>query len=399
MRVLVTTLLLMGSLTFLKGQLQLSSKATISVLTCSAGEELYSAFGHSAIRVKDPEQNMDLVFNYGTFDFNTPNFYIKFTNGKLNYMLSVGNYKSFLASYFYANRSVYEQRLRLSLNDKQNVFNALLENYQPQNRFYKYDFFYDNCATKILDILLDNVESEISLNMLPVNYKDHNFRDYLHYYLAYSPWIETGINMILGLPADKIATVNESAFLPDFLMKVVENSTVKHPTNSGEQKTLVESSGFVLETEPAASSEKKVISPTYWFWLLLIAGIIGSFFTTFWHRYGGGLDRLIFFIVGVIGLLISYLGVVTDHEVTACNLNILCTIPTFLYLAIANWKSKSAQLIMRIHIILITFFWVAWYWLPQSFPVVTLPLAIFLTIRLVMILRYTNVKNAPKKAK
>jgi hypothetical protein len=393
MRVLVTTLLLIGSLSLLKGQLQLYDKATISVLTCSAGEELYSAFGHSAIRVKDPEQNMDLVFNYGTFDFNTPNFYIKFTNGKLNYMLSVGNYKSFLASYFYENRSVFEQQLRLSQNDKQKIFDALLENYQPQNRFYKYDFFYDNCATKILDILLENVDGEIRLSALQDKHMESDFREYLHHYLLHSPWIETGINTILGLPADKIATVNESAFLPNFLMRVIENASIIYPTHKGESLPLVQSARFVLENEQVKPVKSKEKAPAFWFWLLLVTGIIGTFFTSFFQHFGGGIDRIVFFIVGLIGLLISYLGVVTDHEVTAYNLNILWAFPSFLYLTFANWATRAARVIIRMHIILLTCFWVGWYWLPQSFSGVTLPLAIFLTIRMVMVLRFSKVKT------
>jgi hypothetical protein len=136
---------------------QLSDQAVISLITADPGEELYSLFGHSAIRVKDTVNNQDLVFNYGTFNFNTPNFYMKFTRGKLLYMLSIQQFDRFKRSYEYEKRDLKEQILNLTQDQKQAIFQFLLWNYQPENRYYKYDFFFDNCATRIRDVFIDEL--------------------------------------------------------------------------------------------------------------------------------------------------------------------------------------------------------------------------------------------------
>ena len=125
----------------------------ISLLTCDPGDQLYSAFGHSAIRVLERTTGEDLVFNYGTFDFNTPYFYVKFTQRTLDYMLSVSTYERFLAEYNYYQRDVREQVLDLSPEQIERLVEFLQINYRPQNRFYRYDFFYDNCATRIRDVM------------------------------------------------------------------------------------------------------------------------------------------------------------------------------------------------------------------------------------------------------
>ena len=131
---------------------QLSPSAQVSIITCAPGDELYSIFGHSAIRVNDSINQIDLVFNYGTFDFDTPNFYLKFMRGKLNYMLSMAPYDRFLFEYVYYKRSVWEQVLDLSEVEKNNLFQALIINAEPEHRNYHYHFFFDNCATRIRDM-------------------------------------------------------------------------------------------------------------------------------------------------------------------------------------------------------------------------------------------------------
>ena len=142
----------------------LSDKAEISVLTCSPGKELYSLFGHTAIRVHDPEQDLDVVFNYGTFDFDTPHFYLKFAQGLLPYQLSTSHFQSFMYSYMMEERSVYSQRLQLDSLQRQKLFDLLLENYKPENRSYLYNFLYDNCTTRVRDILVDCSPAAIDWN-------------------------------------------------------------------------------------------------------------------------------------------------------------------------------------------------------------------------------------------
>jgi hypothetical protein len=364
---------------------KLSDKATISILTCSAGDQMYSYFGHSAIRVCDSEQHIDLVFNYGTFDFNTPNFYLKFANGQLNYMLSVGRYKHFLQEYFRDNRAVIEQVLNLESNDKQRIFDALILNYQPENRFYKYDFFYDNCATRIFDIVVDNIDAKVKLGASDQNLVHLSFRDYLHHYLKNLPWTETGLNMILGLPADKIASLRESTYLPDFLLDVYDHASLH--TSQGEIFPLVKEKISLLEMDQSQSKSGIILSP-FWFFGVLLAFVV---FISIWLPSNKILfqvfDRILFLLSGFIGLLISYLWLITDHSVTANNLNILWALPTFILLAFSNTYSQLTKGLLKINLGLLLVFLTGWYFIPQAFPLATIPIAMLLLFRIVMRLK------------
>ncbi len=360
----------------------LSEKAFISVLTCSEGEELYSAFGHSAIRVCDPKSNIDYVFNYGTFDFDTPNFYLKFANGKLNYMLSYGYFKHFLPEYFRRNRSVNEQLLNLNTNEKQNIFDALINNYKPENRYYKYDFFYDNCATRIYKIISENIEGDIVIESNAIS--NLSFRNYLHHYLVYSPWIETGLNLLLGIPADNIASNEQSTFLPDFLMGLLDQVKVK---NGNKIKNLVVTNKTLIERDKSQLSAT-LISPAFVGWFILV--IVLTLSILYSKKQKSILiyfDRFIFTISGIVGLLLLYLWLVTDHQVTQYNMNVLWTFPTLLVLVFGNYKNKLIQIIMLFNLVLITFFVFGWWLMPQSFPQITLPIAIIIALRIVFILR------------
>lgn len=194
---------------------KLSKDATISILTCSPGNELYSLFGHTGIRVVDKANNMDIVFNYGTFDFATQGFYFKFARGLLPYQLSCSEFRRFLSSYIYDERSVYSQTLNLDSIQKQYLMDLLVENYEPANREYLYNFLYDNCSTRVRDIIEKSTDNQITWIAQP---STKSFWNLLDEYLGRSPWIQWGIHTILGSPATSTATIREQMFLPDYLM-------------------------------------------------------------------------------------------------------------------------------------------------------------------------------------
>ena len=137
----------------LRAQMPLSETATASVLTCGPGDDFYTTFGHSAIRICDTAQGLDLVYNYGTFDFNTPHFYWKFMRGQLNYMLGRSSFEAFMEEYIYYGRAVWEQRLNFTPREVNNLYLLLEQNYLPEYRHYRYDFFRDNCATRVRDMV------------------------------------------------------------------------------------------------------------------------------------------------------------------------------------------------------------------------------------------------------
>ena len=207
-------------------QIQLSENTHISVITCAPFQgELYSAFGHSAIRVYDPVQRIDYAYNYGTFDFNQPNFYLNFTKGRLLYRLAVQPYPQFRYTYLYYNRWVHEQVIDLTQEQKQKLFDYLQWNAQPENQEYFYDYFYNNCATKIRDVFIEVLGEKIKFDESFIT-TDYTIRDLTDLYLKKQPWGDLGIDICLGLPMDKKATPYDYMFLPDYIESSFNHATI-----------------------------------------------------------------------------------------------------------------------------------------------------------------------------
>lgn len=366
---------------------QLSPEAKISLLTCSPGKgEVYTIYGHSAIRVKDDLYNIDSVFNYGTFDFNTPNFYLKFANGNLNYFLSVRSFNGFMQSYFHNEQSVWEQELNLSQEEKQKLFNALVLNTQPENRFYRYDFFFDNCATRIRDIVLDNIDGTISYR--DTTEKVSSFRSYIHEYEAEMPWVLQGLDILLGLKTDDPAYLHDQMFLPDYLMLYFS----KGLKDNGEEKV-----GLVKEMKPLLKFENNelqsnTISPTLVFWgLLLISLLILVYELRLRKRPLMLFNRVVFFVTGLVGILIFFLMFISHHEVTGENFNIMWALPTYLILAVSPVKLYQTVFIKYLIIISLStlfLFLVGWFIIPQQLPPMVFPIAILLFVRLANLYKY-----------
>jgi len=298
---------------------QLSSKAHISVITCGPGDLLYSTFGHSAFRVQDPETGIDLVYNYGTFNFNTPNFYMKFARGKLLYSLSRERFEDFLYTYELENRWVKEQLLDLDGPERNELLRFLETNYEPQNRDYKYDFLFNNCSTKIPDVLSRVLGERLEFQ---ADYLDETFtfRQLIHQYLKTNSWSSLGIDLALGAVIDRKASPREHMFLPDYVYR-----QLNHTRLGGE--ALVSRERNILETSRISNGDFFTTSPAFWLLLaLLFTGTI-----TYIDLKNGTrsliLDFLVFFVPGLIGFFILFLWFLTDHTATALNLNLLWAFP------------------------------------------------------------------------
>ncbi|MFO7596490.1 MAG: DUF4105 domain-containing protein, partial [Desulfocurvibacter africanus] len=200
--------------------LSLSGASSVSVLTMLPGGELYSAWGHTAIRITDPLAGLDVTFNYGTFDFDQPDFYLKFVRGQLDYELSAASFEQTLRAYRFLERAVIEQQLDLTLEQRNRLFGLLQANYLPENRAYRYDFFFDNCSTRPRDILENTLALHIGSDKADPN--ADSFRRLLKAGLADKPWTEFGIDLVLGLPSDRIATPRERLFLPLELLTALD---------------------------------------------------------------------------------------------------------------------------------------------------------------------------------
>ena len=370
----LTLLILLSS--FQKTEGQFSSHSTISILTCAPGDELYSLFGHTAIRIKDTTQHKDFVFNYGTFDFNTPNFYLKFMRGELNYLLSVSSYKSFIREYRYHRRSVVEQKLNLTQEETENIIYALMVNSQPQNREYLYHFFYDNCATRIRDVVADNLNGDIHFPALTSSQINMTYRDAINNYLTNRPWTQLGLNIILGQPTDDVLSPISIQFLPDYLHDQFAKAT------KADGISLVESTDQLLNFQPQKSANN--ISPALILWgLLLLFGCLTS-----WeyknNRFIKWINVFLLLITGIIGCLIVFLWFFTLHSVTGPNWHLLWANPLYLIAIIGLFKKQN-----KFHYLLL---------LLAGFNIIMLCLVMFLPqhlslqlipVWLIMILRLT----------
>ena len=206
----------------------LSDQSVVSLLTCTPGRPLYLHFGHSALRVQDPAfmgpdsatVPIDWTFNYGIFSFDTEHFYLKFTRGETDYMLALQSTESFLASSHYDGREVFEQQLNLTREERQQILDALAENYKPENRVYRYNFVFDNCATRPLKL----IEAALPDFHVSTDTLEATWRDQITYYAGKWSWGEFGINLVFGRLADQRMTVEQSLFLPENLMNYMQTS-------------------------------------------------------------------------------------------------------------------------------------------------------------------------------
>ena len=356
-------------------QAQDSCNFRISLLTCSPGEELYSTFGHTALRIQDPLNGADYVFNYGTFEFG-PDFYTQFIRGKLLYFLSVESFEDFLYQYRMQSRSIIEQVLQLSCEEKQKLFAALNRNAQEANRYYRYDFLFDNCTTRAKDITKLNTASPVVFkNILPGNIP--SFRHLIHSYLdaGHQPWSKLGIDILLGVKLDKKVTNEQAMFLPDYLLKGFDSAT------KGGQP-LVASKQTVLQM-PSPLKDNGIFSPMIVFGLLAAVVIICGI--TQRSRYPKAMrvfDLLFFLLLGLTGVLLMFMWFGTDHIVCRDNFNLLWALPTHL---VAAFFAGSSRRWVKIYFTIT--FWLSlvlailWFFLPQQMNPALLPIVLLVIYR------------------
>jgi hypothetical protein len=349
----------------------------MSLLTCSPGEELYSAWGHTAIRVSDRNTGMDMVYNYGTFDDSDPNFYFQFTKGIMHYALSVYPYADFLQEYQFQNRGIVEQLLDLSCDEKTRIYNALQLNNTDQNRFYYYYFHTDNCTTRAKDMIVKNASSNISFkNILP--YPGTTFRHLINSYLdnSHQYWSKFGTDLFLGLNLDKKLTNEEAMFLPDYLKKGFDSTLING-------KPLVSQSQIVLRWPDITERSTSWFSPFVTFTLLLIAvGAVSLSKTSWAHKTLAIFDSLFFLLIGILGVLMVTLWVIRVDTVCRNNLNVLWALPTHMVVAFLQnrkikWVRTYFQIVFWISIILAF----TWFFLPQQINNAVAPLILLIIIR------------------
>lgn len=358
-------------------QPELSKNATISLLTVGTADELHSKFGHSAIRIKDSDLGIDVIYNYGHFDFNTPNFYVKFTQGKLLYELSRNSYSNFMYGYEIENRWVKEQVFNFTQKQKNDFFKFLEKNYLPENRYYKYDFLFDNCSTRIPDALKTVLGDDLNFDYSYIK-NQYTFRELLHQNLDTNSWATFGIDLALGSVIDREATFYEQMFLPIYVFKQLPYTTINNTP-------VVTKDVVLLNEKPREDSSSFLLSPLFWIMLVSLAIVFITYSDYKKQSRNRGLDFLLFLVTGFAGILILFLWFGTDHKATGGNYNFLWTFPLNIVVAFAllkkgqlpNWM--SFYLILVITLLIISIF--LWIFKVQIFNILIIPLLLALIIR------------------
>jgi Domain of unknown function (DUF4105) len=357
---------------------KLSEQATISVITCGPfQEELYSAFGHSAFRVYDPVQKIDDAYNYGVFDFDQPNFYLNFARGYLYYKLGINDYQRFQNYYIYYNRKVHEQVLNLTDQQKQKLYNYLQWNSLPENVYYRYDYFYNNCATKIRDVVIAALGEEVSFDGSYVT-TDYTIRELTDIYLKHQPWGDLGIDIGLGLPIDKKAAPSEYMFLPDYVESGFDHASIQQ---NGTVVPLVKEKVIIYDAR-----EEEIPGgpphPLLVFGLVALACVVISVLDYKKKKLSLWLDVVLFGITGLVGCMLFFLWFFTDHNDAAYNLNLLWAMPTNLIALLALkrkpvWLEKYFLVIAILQGLLL----VTWWVLPQQLNTALIPVVASLLVR------------------
>lgn len=363
----------------------LSDSAEISVLTIGAGTSLNDAFGHNAFRIKDPSINLDITYDYGRFDFEAPNFYLNFAKGKLNYALGTSNYYDFLSFYIRQDRTVKEQVLNLSQPEKQKLYNFLVNNYKPENRNYLYEFFFDNCATKIKDVTNITLNNTINFEQ-PKDFEQETFRTLIHNNLNRNSWGSLGIDVALGSVIDRKASPEQHMFLPENIYRFFKNATIK-PTN----KPLVSDSKVVYKQKSAFKSGAFITSPLFVFGFIALIILFITYKDFKKQKRTVWLDVVLFSLTGIIGVFILLLWFATDHTGTHQNYNLLWAfalniflIPQLLKKKTRHWFVKYVKLLV-ILLCLMTLHWMIGV---QIFAIGLIPFLIALFVRYIYLIKH-----------
>jgi hypothetical protein len=350
---------------------RLSDGAEVSLITYTPGEELYQSFGHSAIRVRDDLLGMDRLYNFGVFDFETPNFYVNFAHGDLRYQLAVSQADEEIRTVGAYGQGVTELPLNLSLTQRQALFEALEVNLLPENRFYLYDFILDNCSTRPRDVIERITGGTI---VLPNDGK-LTFRDMLDPYFTRMPWVGLGVSLLMGSKIDRPASPREACFLPHDLERAVQMSKNGEQNLAGEKREI-----FPAEILAGSSP---FLSPICIFWS---GGVLWFFF---WLLRRKGHSRwptaLALMIPGLLGIFVFALSFWTHLWVLHQNYNLLWLIPLHFPAGLWLWLAKGRPALLR---------WYLWFaflaaglficfsfLLPQRFNPAIIPVLIIIAWR------------------
>jgi hypothetical protein len=346
----------------------------ISLLTVEPRpNEVYTIYGHTALRIYDPTDGKDSVFNYGTFDTSVPNFLLNFVLGKTDYFLSVSSYEYFLYYYYRENSTVIEQILDISPVGKAEILQMLSINLLPENRTYRYDFLFDNCTTRIRDIIENYNGGKL---IYPKQTKEVTFRDLIHSCTYPYPWMTFGIDLLIGSGADSLISLRQELFLPMRLKEVLDETYVL--TSENEKHPIVISSENVL-----TSTSESIVSINFWeqpyfygwmlcvvFLAIVVIGLLKI------KRKQEVAFSLLFLVAGIVGFIVAFITLFSEHPCTSPNWNLLWLHPFHLITFSGYFFKKSYRFITCYHLVnlvLLSGLLIGWNWIPQEFNIANIP--------------------------
>ena len=333
----------------------------ISLLTCASGEEIYSLFGHTAIRYENYTRGIDAVFNYGIFNFNAPNFILRFALGETDYQLGVTDYE------------------RFAVQEKEKLIMLLEENYRPENRIYRYNFFYDNCATRPRDLIEKSIDGTLQYadDMTDTD-SGISFRDLLHKYSKGHPWSRFGMDLCMGSQADRTINRRLMMFVPFYVQEYFNQARIVN--KEGEARPLVLNEEKIIVTgNEEAEQPSDGFTPMQTALLLLILTAAATIYGILW-----GIDFALFFAAGTAGCILAFLALFSQHPAVSPNYLLFVFHPLHLFCLpcmLNRVRKRKRSRYMLANFIVLTLFILLWLVIPQRFPLAVLPLALCLLIR------------------
>ena len=365
-----------------KGEAPARDSLRISLLTCAAGEEIYTLFGHTAIRCENLTRKTDVVYNYGVFDFSSGGFVLRFALGETDYRLDKGHTDYFAHAYYYYGRDIWQQVLNLTQEEKERLIALLEENYRPENRVYRYNFFYDNCSTRPRDKVEEAVEGSVDYGVDMEAPTTHTFRELVYRYSEGHPWSRLAMDLCLGSEADKPISRRTMQFVPFLLQADLTKAQVVD--SIGQKRRLVSHESQLVKAMPKDKSREGGLTPELCAWLCFAVTLLLTVYGLRRRKPLWGVDVVLFAAMGLAGCVLAFLVFFSQHPCMSPNYLLFVFHPLHLFgLAEVVYKERRGKLsfYQTTNLAVLTLFILLWGVFPQEFPLTVLPLALCLWIR------------------
>lgn len=351
----------------------------VSLLTCSPGQEVYSLYGHTAIRCENLHTGSDVVFNYGVFSFDQPNFIWRFVLGECDYMVIPIPWKYFWPEYSERGSSITAQVLNLNSDEAARLYDMLSTNCQPENRVYRYNFLYSNCTTMVRNMVERCVDGHVVYaDTIP----HYTYRQILHQYAAVQPWAQEGDDLLLGADVDTLLTPRAAMFAPEYMMRYAASAVIRNDNN--DTRPLISHTETILQKREVHPEEVFPLDPVPAFLCLLLFCLLILGLERLVNRQIWIWDVLLLLAQGVAGALLFFMFFFSQHPGVSSNWLIALLHPVALLgipVVVKAALRRRKTLWHAFNLTILALFLVFSPWIPQDFGNIVVPLALALMTR------------------